>query len=142
MTQVELKSIVAAYLADGIPLSDIQTLLETDHDYKIKFFDLKMLASELEDVNWEKFTPKKPEPQDVSKPAVPQVGDGQTHVTVSKLARPGMMSSGNVIFASGATADWYVDNSGRPGIENVVGEPTEADVKGFMTELQKVFGAN
>lgn len=140
MDSSELKMTVARYLSEGVSLSDIQAKLDADHHYKIKFFDLRMLAAELENVDWEQFSPKKKEPAPESEivPESPSAGNGQTLVTVSKLVRPGMAASGSVTFASGATADWYVDSYGRPGLENPVGQPTEEDVKLFMPELQKV----
>lgn len=142
MNNQQLKTIIAAYLADGVPLSDIQDRLESEHDYKIKFFDLRMLAAELEDVEWERFDPKAPEPADVTKAptnsAPTNVPPGETHVTVSKIARPGMAMCGSVNFASGASADWCLDTTGRPGIENVVGEPSQQDVELFMVELRKL----
>jgi hypothetical protein len=49
-----------------------------------------------------------------------------------------MMFSGSVKFASGSTAEWYVDNMGRLGLENLVGEkPTQDDVQQFQVELDK-----
>ena len=49
-----------------------------------------------------------------------------------------MMLSGTVKFASGSTAEWYVDNMGRLGLENLVGEkPTQGDIEKFQVELDK-----
>lgn len=59
---------------------------------------------------------------------------------VSKLVRPGTALSGTVKFASGSRADWYVDQTGRLGLENVRGEqPTRDDLIAFQDELQKLF---
>lgn len=66
-------------------------------------------------------------------------GSGRTTVTVNKISRPGMLYSGTVTFSSGSTADWYVDQTGRPGIEKLKGEPpTREEAEEFMVELQKV----
>ena len=68
-------------------------------------------------------------------------GDGRTVVEVSKLVRPGTALSGTVKFASGSTADWYVDSYGRLGIENLQGDkPTESDIMAFQDELKKALG--
>ena len=72
--------------------------------------------------------------------AVP-AGDapGKCVVTVNKVNPPGILASGTVTFSSGSTADWYVDQTGRPGIGNLKGEqPTQQEAEEFMTELQKV----
>ena len=63
---------------------------------------------------------------------------GATVVEVSPIARPGMMFSGSVKFASGSSAEWYVDNMGRLGLENLVGEkPGQSDIEQFQIELDK-----
>ena len=47
--------------------------------------------------------------------------------------------SGTVKVASGSTADWYVDQMGRLGLENLKGEkPTPEDVEAFQIELENV----
>ena len=68
--------------------------------------------------------------------------DGQTVVEISKLMRPGTALSGSVKFASGSTADWYIDQTGRLGLENLVGnQPTQEDIQQFQIELEKaVYG--
>ena len=50
MTHNELKAIVAAELKKRTPLSDIQNILAEQHKYKMTFLDLRILASELEEV--------------------------------------------------------------------------------------------
>ena len=57
----------------------------------------------------------------------------------SGLVRPGALASGTVSFGSGAKAEWIVDQMGRLGLENVVGEPTEEDFAEFQQELRKLF---
>ena len=56
--------------------------------------------------------------------------------------RPGTALSGSVKFASGSTADWYIDQTGRLGLENLVGnQPTQEDIQQFQVELEKaVYG--
>ena len=64
---------------------------------------------------------------------------GKTVVELSKIVRPGMMLSGTVKFASGSTAEWYVDQLGRLGLENLKGEkPTQEDIEAFQIELENV----
>ena len=68
-------------------------------------------------------------------------GTGKTTVMVNKFNPPGTVASGTVTFASGSTADWYVDQTGRPGIDNLKGNPpTREEAQAFMMELQKVLG--
>ncbi len=143
MTQDELKSIVATELKKRTSLSDIQKLLAEDHNYKMTFLDLRILASELEEViesiasedsaaeaiAKEEQKKEKPEEKTIA---------GTTTVEVSKLARPGSIANGTVKFASGASAEWVLDHYGRLGLDKAQGKPTEDDLKEFQAELQKM----
>ena len=71
-------------------------------------------------------------------PGAPEMPDlSDTKIEVSKIARPGMMFSGSATFANGATAEWFLDNMGRLGLDNLQGEnPSEEDVRKFQMALQ------
>ena len=123
--------------------------------------DIRILASTL-DIDWqakgrEKKAEEKPAPaeepaaeelpasdeaQAAPAGAAPGAGAGRTVVEVSKLMRPGTALSGTVKFASGSTADWYIDQTGRLGLENLQGErPTQEDIQQFQAELERaVYG--
>ena len=64
---------------------------------------------------------------------------GKTVVELSPIARPGAVASGTVKFGSGVTADWVLDRTGRIGLDNPTGSPTQQDVQEFQIELQKLF---
>lgn len=151
----KIKQFVAAKLAAGESLSNIQGEVNAEFRQNMTYMELRILASTL-DVDWQALDPKAkapaaaPAPEAAAEPdaavpppapetaAAPGAAAGDTLVEVSKLARPGMMLSGTVKFASGSTADWYVDNMGRLGLDNLVGEkPTAEDVEKFQIELDK-----
>ena len=74
--------------------------------------------------------------------AAPNAAAGSTVVEISKIARPGVALSGTVKFANGSTADWFLDQTGRLGLDNLVGEnPSKDDVIAFQQELQRQLGA-
>jgi hypothetical protein len=64
---------------------------------------------------------------------------GNVRVEVNKVNLiPGALASGTVKFSDGVTADWIVDNQGRPGFTKVSQpgyRPTPADGQAFMQEL-------
>jgi len=66
---------------------------------------------------------------------------GASSVTVSVdkvVLTPGALASGDVTFSDGVTAQWIVDNQGRPGFTKVSQpgyRPTPADGEAFMREL-------
>ena len=150
--ELEIKRFVAAKLAEGESLSDIQNMVNAEFDQHMTYMDLRILASSL-DVDWQALDPnakKAAVPADDAAPAqdeppaaapdapAPDAAPGDTVVEVGKLARPGMMLSGTVKFASGSTAEWYVDGMGRLGLENLVGaKPTQDDLEKFQIELDK-----
>lgn len=139
MSDMEMKKFIAGQLNAGVSLNEIQKMIAEKFDKRMTFLDLRLLASELEGVEWQK---QDPEPVKTAEPArdKPAVAtDGKTVVEISKLMRPGAVASGSVKFASGASAEWVVDQTGRLGLNNPVGEPTEDDIKEFQKELQKAF---
>ncbi len=170
MDELKVKQFVAKKLHEGVKLTDIQKMLADELDCKMTFLDLRLLAADLEDVDWQQFDAREPaakQPPPTAPQAVPgdaadalPVSDdgfeddavdpipegestaaplGPTKVEISRLARPGALAHGSVEFASGAKAEWLVDDMGRLGLDKVVGQPTEADFVEFQKELRRLF---
>lgn len=163
MEQNEIKLLVGKMLADGKELTEIQNALNQEHGINMTFLELRLMAADLENVDWSKFNKKpketpeqsseigsektgaqkldnniptpEPEPQSNSIPESPKTGN--TVVTLSKIVRPGAVASGTVKFASGATAEWILDQLGRLGLDKANGKPTPEDLQDFQVELQK-----
>ena len=72
-------------------------------------------------------------------PAGEESASSGTKVELSPIARPGAVASGTVHFGSGVTADWVLDRTGRIGLDNPTGSPTQQDIQEFQMELQKLF---
>ena len=139
---MQVKKFVAQKLHEGVKLTDIQTMLVNELDCKMTFLELRLLAAELEDVDWAKFDPQEPgndedRAADASEAAEAPANVG-TKVEISRLARPGAMMHGTVTFASGASAEWILDQMGRLGFDKVEGEPTQDDLTAFQDELRKM----
>ena len=159
MDDMTIKRFVAQKLQEGIKLSDIQNLLADELDCRMTFLDLRLLAAELEDVDWSQFDPKEKKAEEAPAPAAPAADEatpaaepaadpaaeaapaaaGNTVVELSRLSRPGAMAHGTVTFASGVTAEWLIDEMGRLGLDKVSGQPTEQDIQEFQVELRKLF---
>ncbi len=160
MDNNELKKIVSEYLNQGISLSDILKKLDTDHAYKTSFMELRLLAASLEDIKWESLPGEKSAKAAVKEKSAS--GDVEhieeddeeekeissdksewsqgTVVEINKLVRPGSVLSGSVKFASGASAEWVLDQAGRLMFEKAKGKPTQEDLKEFQMELQRKIG--
>ncbi|OGV48359.1 MAG: hypothetical protein A2X49_13170 [Lentisphaerae bacterium GWF2_52_8] len=158
MDQSEIKKIVAQYLSQGVTLSDIQKKLTGEHGVNMTFLDLRLMASEFDDVDWSKFNPAVVHEAEAKKesPASPATdgeedisdgewetaseagaGTGKTNIELSPIARPGAIMSGKVKFGSGASAEWMLDQMGRLGLDKKSGEPNQQDIQEFQVELQK-----
>ena len=147
---------VAAWVADGLKLSEIQSRLASELGVGLTYMEVRLLVDDL------KLTPKDPDPP---KPAAPMAAPdtlakapealeeaapapapgpppgaaaGSVSVTVAKLARPGTLVSGNVTFSDGITAEWYLDQTGRLGVvpKQQGYKPSAADVQQFQMALE------
>jgi len=143
---------VAAWVADGLKLSEIQSRL-AELNVGLTYMEVRLLVDDL------KLTPKDPEPLKPATPIVAPAADakapeapepaapaptappgaaGNVSVTVAKLARPGTLVSGNVTFSDGITAEWYLDQTGRLGVvpKQQGYKPSAADVQQFQMALE------
>ncbi len=141
---------VAAWIADGAKLSEIQTRLASELGLKFTYMEVRLLVDDL------KLTPKDPEPPKVVAPPpvaakpvaekaapaptpVASVPGSSVSVIVDQLARPGTVVSGKVTFSDGQLADWYLDQAGRLGVapKQQGYKPSAADVQQFQAALEK-----
>lgn len=136
----EIKQYLAEALKNGISLSEAQNLINEKFGVKLTFRDVRILAAELDSVDWRSRDPEPPKEEAEAAPEAVPAGTGKTVVEASKVLQPGTLASGTVTFGSGASAEWFVDQRGQLGLDKVKGEPTDEDVKDFQLELQKLFG--
>ena len=155
MTQEEIKQFIADKTAEGMSLTAIQDTLSAQ-GVKIRFMELRLLAAEIESVLAKKEAdkaaaeapaPEEKKAEEAPAPAPAETAPdgaakvrGATTVSVSPIQRPGFAMSGSVSFGSGVTADWYVDQTGRLGLDNASGQPDEQDIQEFQIELRKALG--
>jgi hypothetical protein len=147
------RQLVAAWVADGLKLSEIQNRIGTEFGLRVTYMEVRFLVDDL------KLTPKDPAPPKPAPapaasavvaaptaPVSPLAPDapaaatpvGGVSVTVDQLARPGAMVSGKVTFSDGQRADWYLDQTGRLGVVPTQPgyKPSPADVQQFQLALQ------
>lgn len=146
------RSKVAAWIAEGLKLAEIQKRLDSELGLRLTYIDVRFLVDDL------KLTPKDPEPPkpptpmpvaEVNKtslpsaapspaPPLPPAAGGTVSVIVDQIARPGTLASGKVIFSDGNKADWHLDQTGRLGLVTQVAgyRPAAGDVQQFQAALE------
>ena len=143
------KKKVAAWIAEGLKLSDIQKRIETEFGLRLTYLEARLMMNELQ---------LSPKDQEVKAPAVtsktletktagptPTASDastapagGRVSVSVDNVTRPGALVSGKVSFSDGQSADWFLDQMGRLGFapKQQGYRPAEADLEAFQSQLQ------
>lgn len=157
----EQKQKVAAWLADGLSISDIQKKLSADFGVSMTYMEVRFLIGDLKlqvtDKPVEhtpilgKTPPPAPAPGAPPAPApgapmdpaaLPEEGFPMSpvnvKVTVDSITKPGALVSGQVTFSDGNTATWYIDQSGRLGLAPKVAgyRPPQSEVIEFQAVLQ------
>jgi hypothetical protein len=156
------KQQVAAWIADGLKLSDIQKRIESDFGLRLTYMEVRFLLDDL------KVMPRDPAPAPAptvadpasgaqppsaapgAKPAAqpkeaptpdqePPLGSGAVKVGVDQIARPGAVVSGSVTFSDGQAGTWHLDEMGRLGLgmKQKGYRPSAADVEEFQMKLQQ-----
>ena len=149
----EQKAAVAAWLDAGAGLSEVQKRLREEFQISLTYLDTRLLVDDLKiQLKDPEPEPKPAEPADLTgaPPPLPDEDDdvfpppppgaGKVQVTIDQLMKPGTMISGKVTFSDGETADWYLDQMGRLGLDpaKIGYRPSEKDVLAFQVELQRL----
>lgn len=143
------KQKIAAWIADGAKLSEIQRRLETEMGLRLTYLDTRLLVDDLklqlkdpEPAKVEKeignaAPPASPAPAPVAEPKPAPLG-GKVSVTMDQVTRPGALVSGSATFSDGQKATWYLDEMGRLGLAPAQQgyKPTPEDVQAFQRALQ------
>ena len=146
---------VAAWIAEGLKLSEIQTRMASELGLRLTYMDVRFLVDDL------KLTPKDTDPPKPASatlgapaaspagapprqsgspaaPAEPSAAPGKVAISVDQLARPGAVVSGKVTFSDGNKAEWYFDQGGRLGLapQQTGYRPAPADLQQFQMALE------
>jgi hypothetical protein len=142
------KASVTRWIADGESLSEVQRKLREEFAITATYMETRFLVDDLRltlktdpDPVPEPTQPAAASPTDGMPPdeVLPPAGAaGNVTVTLDQIARPDAMISGKVTFSDGQSSGWYLDQSGRLGLNaDTPGyRPSEADVLAFQNELQ------
>jgi hypothetical protein len=144
------KKQVAAWIAEGLKLADIQKRIEADFGLRLTYLEARLLMNELQlsprdqeakaaPVNSKTIETKTTGPTPAQGPASgAEPAGGGVSVTVDRVTRPGALVSGKASFSDGQSAEWFLDQTGRLGfVPKQQGyRPSETDLEVFQSALQ------
>jgi hypothetical protein len=135
------KKQVAAWIAEGLKIGDIQKRMETQWALRPTYLEVRLLVDDLKLVPKDPPAPPAPH-QAAAKAAQPpppsDLPPSRVRLTVDQITRAGAMISGKVKFSDGKSADWYLDQMGRLGLAPAEKgyKPSASDLQDFQAALQ------
>jgi hypothetical protein len=147
------KKKVADWIAAGLKLSEIQSRIGSELGVVMTYMEVRLLADDLKltprDIEPPKTVPATlaskdqatPSPQGSLRDAEPPdtgAPGKSVSIDVDKLARPGAVVSGKVVFTDGVKAEWYFDQNGRLGLvpQQAGYRPSTEDLRQFQAALE------
>ena len=136
------------WAAEGETLNGIQKRLKSELGLALTYLDTRLLVGDL-GLELDEWKPKPPEEKPVEEPTPAAVSPldpaatpapaGGVSLVVDKITRPGAIVSGRATFSDGKTAGWYVDQTGRLGLDaGLPGyRPPAADIPIFQAALDR-----
>jgi hypothetical protein len=133
------KAAISKWIEEGANLSEIQKRLKQEFQISLTYLDTRLLADDLKLSIKEPERPPDPKPLPPAEPETP-APTGKVSVTIDQITRPGAMVSGRVTFSDGQKSEWYLDQTGRLGLNpSTPGyRPSQQDVMDFQVELEKL----
>jgi hypothetical protein len=133
------KAAISKWIEAGASLSEIQKRLKEEFQISITYLEARLLADDLKLALKEPERPAEQPPLPAAEPEKPALS-GKVSVTMDQITRPGAMVSGRVTFPDGQKAEWYLDQTGRLGLNpSTPGyRPSQQDVMDFQVELEKL----
>jgi len=143
MTQEEIEKIIIAGLRAEKSLNEIHKELQTEHNVKMTFMELRLMSADL-DIDWDSL---EPEPEVVEEDPAEAAAKAQmledqassVQIEVSKISRPDAALSGTVSFPSGLSGEWTLDHYGQLGMD--LGDPEARPSEEEMMEFQNTLRA-
>jgi hypothetical protein len=133
------RAAISKWIEGGASLPDIQKRLKEEFQISLTYLETRLLADDLKLALKEPERPIEPPPlPPPDKTAAP--ASGKVSVTIDQITRPGAMVSGRATFSDGQNAEWYLDQTGRLGLNpSTPGyRPSQQDVMEFQVELEKL----
>ena len=133
---------IKSWAAEGDQLPDIQKKLKEECSLNVTYMDTRFIVLDLKiDLASEEEPEESTPEEEAASPMDPASAPaGGVKVELDQITRPGAMVSGRIVFSDGEKAAWFIDQTGRPGLETDTPgyEPSEGDLIGFETQLREL----
>jgi hypothetical protein len=138
---------IKSWAEDGARMADIQRRLGDELGLSATYMDTRFLMLDLgielrDEAPMDEEPPVGGELETAEEPLVPEdaAGTGGVSVQLDQITKPGAMVSGRITFSDGERGMWWIDSTGRPGLdtETTGYRPSEADLMVFQTELRRL----
>ncbi len=133
------RAAISKWIEGGASLPNIQKRLKEEFQISLTYLETRLLADDLKLALKEPERPIEPTALPTPEKAAPSP-TGKVSVTIDQITRPGAMVSGRTTFSDGQSAEWYLDQTGRLGLNpSTPGyRPSQQDVMDFQVELEKL----
>ena len=134
------RAAIARWIDAGATLPEIQKRLKEELQISLTYLETRMLADDLKLSLKEPEKPAEPKAAEPLPPEPPAAAPGKVSVSIDQIMKPGTMISGNATFSDGQKAEWYLDQTGRLGLNpSTPGyRPSQQDVMDFQMELERL----
>lgn len=125
---------IKQWAEQGAQLADIQRRMRETMGIPVTYMDTRFVVLDL-GIN---LIEEKTDEPETEIDAVAPLQTGKTTVTMDKIALPGAVVSGKVIFSDGESGIWALDQTGRPSLDlNTPGyQPSQEDILEFQRQLR------
>ena len=133
------KNAIRQWADEGAQMAEIQKRMNDLWQIRVTYMDTRFLILDL-GITLKTEVKEEPKPEPEENVADAAEGAGAVQVSRDEIVIPGMMFSGKVQFSDGEKALWYVDESGRLGLDpDTPGyRPTQEDIIAFQTQLKQM----
>lgn len=134
------KNAIRQWAEEGAQMAEIQKRMNDLWQIRVTYMDTRFLILDL-GITLKTEVKEEPKKEETADDATePDAASGGVSVSRDEIVIPGMMFSGKVQFSDGERALWYVDNSGRLGLDpdTPAYRPTQEDIMSFQTQLKQL----
>lgn len=133
------KNAIRQWAAEGAQMAEIQKRMNDLWQIRVTYMDTRFLILDL-GITLKTEVKEEPKKEEPAAETDLDAEAGAVRVSRDEIVIPGMMFSGKVQFSDGEKALWYVDESGRLGLDPDTSgyRPSQDDIVAFQTQLRQL----